>query len=965
MDSAQTIKVDLLPVLATPASIRLLLSGLVLIALFLRPRTVLSALLNGFLSLTYRIQAVDGKKYMPGPAYAFPNGQMVDKFLAARTRSWEWEEKYGKTYRIWAASIPEVVITDPKDVEALYYQSTDHRKAPQANAGWLLTQLLGSGLGLINGTRWTTLRKTLDPMFSHLAAMQYLRNKLDTSAEAYVAGIHKFAKADKQDAKVKGIVINATQALQRYPFFEVASMFYGRMSDVEQERLWELGRQYSEAFSAIVFGGIHRSKMTKYLNTKAYKVAMTYQKAWKNFNMDICKAREITVPETPIILLMRAAERGEITTEEVTDTIAESTFANLDIVTQVISSCVILLADSPEVQGDLFKEIEENKVNREEYITRKDTLLHFCLLESLRLRPVLAFTFPENPPREKILGNFVVPKNTTVIVDAFAINIRNPFWGPDNKSYRPSRFASIKQNQLRYNLSTFGYGPRKCLGQHIANNIVKAVVCHMFSKYKLSLQPVKGLEGDFKVDKTSWVGLYDVDLKLEEREIGVGSNVIVEGDERWPDAIKRWTGYRAKVPAAIVRVSYAVKNQRPFVVRGGGHSNGFSTVDSPGIVIDLSGMRNVTVDVEKQVLVAQGGATMGDGVKQAGAVGMAVATGTCNEVGLVGATLGGGIGRFLGHLGYAADTVLSMRVVVVGNSGVARVVEASNEANSDLLWGLRGSGHLFGVVVEATFRAFPWSYDTWHTCLVFLPNDIRIVAEAVNKVHYRGGMQGRLVFCAPNKQPVVLLQLWYMGPPEEAVSKFQSLLDLPSLNDHSLNFVGRRIPYLHLNDSSERICSYAGRKNLAAFGMSKISAESCEVALKVYVNFIAQHPEASHTHVLTEFYSMDVAQHLDPVGQRTSIPVELREEVKYWVMPLAWYEDPALDKACAELNKDIQEAFLIQPDGKRVKRVGYVNMPFEDDATDSVFGQGERLEKLKRLKSKWDPLGVIQGIIKL
>lgn len=33
-----------------------------------------------------------------------------------------------------------------------------------------------------------------------------------------------------------------------------------------------------------------------------------------------------------------------------------------------------------------------------------------------------------------------------------------------------------------------------------------------------------------------------------------GSNVIVDGDEGWPDAIKRWTGYQAKIPAAIVRV---------------------------------------------------------------------------------------------------------------------------------------------------------------------------------------------------------------------------------------------------------------------------------------------------------------------------------------------------------------------------------------------------------------------------
>ncbi|KAH1437058.1 hypothetical protein KXX32_004093 [Aspergillus fumigatus] len=454
-----------------------------------------------------------------------------------------------------------------------------------------------------------------------------------------------------------------------------------------------------------------------------------------------------------------------------------------------------------------------------------------------------------------------------------------------------------------------------------------------------------------------------------------GSNVIVDGDEAWPDAIKRWTGYLGKIPAAVVQVtseedviaavSYAVQNQRPFVVRGGGHSNGFSTVDSPGIIIDLSRMRKVTVDVERQVVVAQGGATMGDGVKAASSVGMAVATGTCNEVGLIGATLGGGIGRLLGHVGYAADTVLSMRVVVVDQSGVACAVEASPDVNSDLFWGLRGSGHLFGVVVEATFRAYPWTHDTWHSCLVFPPSDAGLVAEAVEKVHYQGGMQGRLVFCAPNKQPIVLLQMWYMGSHEEAASKFQPLLELPSMTDHPLNFVGRRIPYPNLNDSSDRICGYGGRKNLAAFGLKNLSAGACVAALNVYMDFIVQHPEAAQTHVLTEFYSMDVARQLDQDGQETSIPGEFRREVKYWVMPLAWYDDPALDDACAGLNKAIREAFLTQHDGTRARGVGYVNMPFEDDTTTSVFGEGERLERLRNLKLKWDPLGVVQGIVKL
>ena len=96
--------------------------------------------------------------------------------------------------------------------------------------------------------------------------------------------------------------------------------------------------------------------------------------------------------------------------------------------------------------------------------------------------------------------------------------------------------------------------------------------------------------------------------------------------------------------------------------------------------------------------------------------------------------------------------MISARVVVVDDSGVARAVEASRETNSDLFWGLRGSGHLFGVVVEATFRAHPWAYDTWHSCLVFATKDAGLVADAVDRVHYEGGMQGRVVFCAPGKQ---------------------------------------------------------------------------------------------------------------------------------------------------------------------------------------------------------------------
>ncbi|KAM5451905.1 hypothetical protein McanCB56680_004921 [Microsporum canis] len=451
------------------------------------------------------------------------------------------------------------------------------------------------------------------------------------------------------------------------------------------------------------------------------------------------------------------------------------------------------------------------------------------------------------------------------------------------------------------------------------------------------------------------------DIKEELLSRLSGSSVVtVHGDANWENAQKRWTQYRRQLPAAVVKpaneedviktITYAVHSKRPFVVRGGGHSNGFSTIGGPGIVIDLSRMRNASVNVERQTLVAQGGATMGDGVAAAASVGLAITTGTCNEVGLLGAALGGGIGRFLGHWGYAADTIISMRVAVVDGNGTVRIVEASREANPDLFWALRGSGHMFGVVVEATFQAFPWSHETWHSCLVFRPCDAGLVAEAIDQVSYRG---------------VILLQLWYLGKPEEAASRFQPLLDLPSVTDHPLQFIGRLIPYANLNDSSERICNYAGRKNLAAFGMKTMSAASCTAALTVYTDFITKHPEAAKTHILIEFYSMHVVKELDPEGEETSISREMRKDVKYWVMPLAWYEDAALDHACAGLNQAVREAFLSQPDGTRATSVGYVSMPFEDDTADSVFGGKERRQKLHNIKQKWDPLGVIRGIIRL
>jgi gliotoxin/aspirochlorine/mycotoxins biosynthesis cytochrome P450 monooxygenase len=74
---------------------------------------------------------------------------------------------------------------------------------------------------------------------------------------------------------------------------------------------------------------------------------------------------------------------------KVLHTIDESLFANLDVTTHVLTWSIVLLADHTDVQNMLRIEVNANKHDVEAYINRNDTLLHYALLESLRVRPLL------------------------------------------------------------------------------------------------------------------------------------------------------------------------------------------------------------------------------------------------------------------------------------------------------------------------------------------------------------------------------------------------------------------------------------------------------------------------------------------------------------------------------------------------------------------------------------------------
>ena len=69
---------------------------------------------------------------------------------------------------------------------------------------------------------------------------------------------------------------------------------------------------------------------------------------------------------------------------------------------------------------------------------------------------------------------------------------------------------------------------------------------------------------------------------------------------------------------------------------------------------------------------------------------------------MLGATLGGGVGRYNGLDGMILDSLLGVRMVTASGD----IVVASTSENADLFWGIRGAGFNYGVIVSAEYQVY-------------------------------------------------------------------------------------------------------------------------------------------------------------------------------------------------------------------------------------------------------------------
>jgi FAD/FMN-containing dehydrogenase len=161
----------------------------------------------------------------------------------------------------------------------------------------------------------------------------------------------------------------------------------------------------------------------------------------------------------------------------------------------------------------------------------------------------------------------------------------------------------------------------------------------------------------------------------------------------------------ANTPGDVRKAVLAARERNlPFTVYATGHGGPMPEHDDV-VVVTTAGMGGVLVDPDRRTAWVGPGTRWAEVIAAAAPFGLAPVAGTSPTVGVIGYTLGGGLGWLSRRHGFAADSVI--RAEVVTADGEALTVSA--DRHPDLFWAIRGGGANFAAVTGLEFRLHPVS----------------------------------------------------------------------------------------------------------------------------------------------------------------------------------------------------------------------------------------------------------------
>lgn len=422
--------------------------------------------------------------------------------------------------------------------------------------------------------------------------------------------------------------------------------------------------------------------------------------------------------------------------------------------------------------------------------------------------------------------------------------------------------------------------------------------------------------------------------------------VVRPGDEGYEAARLGWNRLYSRYPAVIVfcgdaqdvvnAVEWARTEGVALRARSGRHClEGWSSLDG-GVVIDVSRMKSVEIDATARTAKVGTGVVQREAVAALGQRGFVMSTGSEGGVGLGGVILGGGFGLLTRLFGMACDALLAAEIVVADGLHSAKVIEANEHNNSDLLWACRGGGgNTFGITTsytlnlhelsEVQFLIAKWDghgdlgavLRTWQRDAPVADERLSSALEA-DSTHFE------------------LTALMHGGSRREQEDELASLLEI---GEPEVTYMEGSWPDLYAN--ADRGPDLPFWKFYSHFVTQPFPDEAIDLILQ----YMANTPSPPSNFFCSSFGG--AVRHEPPGG--SAFP---HRDALFYCEPAAAWDDPARNSKALGWAADFWRALRPFDDG------AYINVPNAPALDWEREYYGSNRERLRTVKAKYDPQNV-------
>ncbi|KAG5114074.1 hypothetical protein JHK82_037343 [Glycine max] len=401
--------------------------------------------------------------------------------------------KFGKNSFFWEGTKPKVVITDPEQIKEVFNKIQDFEK-PKLSP---IVKLLGSGLANLEGEKWRTHRKIINPAF-HLEKLKVMLPIFLECCDDMVSKWERLLSSnDKSEIDVWPFLQNLT--------CDIISRTAFGSSYEDGKRIFELLKEQTGLMMKLQNAYIPGWWLLPTTTNKRMKKIDTEIRALLkgviNKRENAMKAGEVLNNDLLGMLLesnrMEIQDHGKnniiaMTNLEVIEECNAFYIAGQETTSVLLVWTMVLLSRYPHWQERAREEVLHVFGNQKPDYNGLSHLkiVTMILYEVLRLYPPLIY-FARAIKNDVKLGNLSLPAGVQVSLPILLIHQDRDIWGDDATEFNPERFAEgvAKATKGQVVFFPFGWGPRVCLGQNFALLEAKLVLSLLLQRFSFELSP--------------------------------------------------------------------------------------------------------------------------------------------------------------------------------------------------------------------------------------------------------------------------------------------------------------------------------------------------------------------------------------------------------------------------------------------------------------------------------------------